>query len=119
MIKILYVDDEPINLQLFQLNFKKKYMVYTAMSGHEGLKSLETNNDIKVVISDMKMPEMNGLQFITKAKNTYPEITYFILTGYDINTEIAEALDSGLIQKYFSKPFNIKEIDNSIENCCC
>jgi response regulator RpfG family c-di-GMP phosphodiesterase len=117
MIKVLYVDDEPINLQLFQLNFKKKYEVFTALSGPEGLRCLETNSNIKVVISDMKMPEMNGIQFISKAKNNFPEITYFILTGYDINAEIAEALESGLIHKYFSKPFNIKEIDSSIENC--
>ncbi len=112
---ILYVDDEEINLMLFEINFKEKYNVIGTDSPVEGLKILKNNPDISVVISDMRMPDMNGIQFIFKAKKKFPDICYFILTGYDITDEIASALDKKLINYYFKKPFNMKEIDDSIE----
>jgi response regulator RpfG family c-di-GMP phosphodiesterase len=114
-IKILYVDDEPVNLMLFELNFKGIYNVVTATSGMEGLQKLKENPEISIVISDMRMPGMNGIEFIRKAKLDYPHIVFFILTGYDITEEIANALNEKLINKYFSKPFNIKEIVKTIE----
>ncbi len=113
--KVLYVDDEPINLKLFELNFNKKYEVITANNASEGLDLLEKKADIIIVISDMKMPEMNGIEFIRNAKFKYPDKKFFILTGYEITSEIQSALDEGLILKYFSKPFNFKEIDGAIE----
>ncbi|NOZ35825.1 MAG: response regulator [Chlorobi bacterium] len=112
---ILYVDDEEINLLLFEINFKEKYNVIGTDSPAKGLLILKSNHDISVVISDMRMPNMNGIQFIKKAKKKFPKICYFILTGYDITDEISDALDSKLIVFYFKKPFNMKEIDNSIE----
>jgi len=111
---ILYVDDEEINLMLFDLNFKNKFNIITAMSARQGLKILKEHTVVSVVISDMRMPEMNGIEFIKKAKENYPGINYFILTGYDINKEISSALQSGLINAYFKKPFNISEIESSI-----
>jgi len=62
---ILYVDDEPINLELFEMNFQKRFNVLKALSGAEGLKILESKADISFVVSDMKMPGMSGLEFIT------------------------------------------------------
>ena len=112
--KILYVDDELINLQLFKINFRKKYDVLTAIDAKEGLKILEDDHEVLVVVSDMKMPHMNGLEFIKIAKEKCPNIKFYILTGFEITDEIQEALDSGLIIKYFRKPFNINEIDKSI-----
>jgi response regulator RpfG family c-di-GMP phosphodiesterase len=108
------VDDEPTNLKLFELNFRKKFDVLTALSGDEGLEILKNNNSILVVISDMKMPGMNGVEFIKKAKASFPHIRYYILTGFDITEEIADALNENLIQKYFRKPFNMNEIERSI-----
>ena len=58
---ILYVDDEDVNLMLFELNFKKKFNVLTALNGEKGLEILKDNNNVEVVISDMKMPGMNGI----------------------------------------------------------
>lgn len=113
-VSILYVDDEPLNLKLFSINFKKKYNVLTALSGEEGLLLLSKNDQIKVVVSDMKMPKMDGIEFISQAKKDYPNIVFFILTGYDITPEISQALKNNLINRYFSKPLNIEEIDKSI-----
>lgn len=113
-ITLLYVDDEPINLKLFELNFRKKFNVLTAESGSQGYELLKQNPHTIVVISDMKMPGMNGIEFIKLAKKDFPKISYFILTGFDITEEIADALNERLIHKYFRKPFNLREIETSI-----
>jgi two-component system response regulator (stage 0 sporulation protein F) len=114
-ITILYIDDEPINLMLFDINFKRDYNVITAATGNEGLEKLRSFHNIKVVVSDMNMPGMNGIEFIIKAKADHPQNIYYILTGYDITKEIADALNDKIILNYFRKPFNIKEIKASIE----
>ncbi len=111
---ILYVDDEDVNLTLFKIVFKKKFNVITALSGEEGLEKLKSNPNVSVVISDMKMPGMNGIEFIKIAKKDFPEISFFILTGFDITEEIADALNERLIHKYFRKPFDMKEIESAI-----
>jgi DNA-binding NtrC family response regulator len=111
---LLYVDDEPLNLKLFALNFSKKFNVITSESPYEGLALLKSPPKINVVISDMKMPGMNGIEFIRAAKKEFPNLTFFIITGFDITVEIAEALKEGIIYKYFRKPFNMKEVESSI-----
>ena len=115
MTNILYVDDEELNLQLLKINLRKDYNVLTANSATDGLRILESNSEIVIVISDMRMPVMNGLEFIKLAKEKYPNIFYYILTGYDLTDEIQEAIESKLIKKYFRKPFNINDIKNTIE----
>ena len=77
-------------------------------------KRKSVNLDICVVVSDMKMPGMNGIEFIKEAKEKYPRICYFILTGFEITKEITRALDDKLINNYFKKPFNMDEIESSI-----
>ena len=112
--KLLYIDDEPINLRLFELNFQRSFEVFTAESGLQGLRMLHSNNDIVVVVSDMKMPGMSGIEFVTQARQLFPNVAYFILTGFDITDEIALALKEGHICQYFRKPFNIKEMEQAI-----
>lgn len=114
-IKIMYVDDEKMNLLLFDKIFSKKYRMVTAESGEQALELLVNNSDTAIVISDMNMPTMNGLEFIQKAKLKFSNIKFFILTGYDITDEIHEALSSNLILNYFRKPFNYNEINNAIQ----
>jgi len=115
-ISLLYVDDDLVNRELFEINFEDKYKLYFAEHGNEGLDILENNKEISIVISDMKMPQMNGVEFIKIAKNKFPVIKYYILTGFEVNVEIQKALNDGLILKCFSKPFNFLEIESSISN---
>lgn len=114
--KILYVDDELINLKVFEINFNKKYEVFIAEHGVKGLELLKQHLDIKIVISDMRMPIMNGIEFIKKVKEIDPKIPCYILTGFDMNDEIEECIESGLILGHFTKPFSATEITASIEN---
>jgi len=112
--KILYVDDEAMNLKVFQMSFEKKFNIITANSGNAGLQKLKEDPEISVIISDMKMPEMNGIEFIRIAKNEFPDNFYFVLTAFDINQEILEALKQGLIYNHFQKPFNKRELEELI-----
>lgn len=113
-ITILYVDDEPTNLILFEMNFSKHYTVITASNGEEGLLRLNENADINIVISDMRMPGMTGLEFINIAQYKFPNIVYYILTGFDITPAISAAIENKVVNKYFRKPFNPKEISKAI-----
>ena len=115
-IKILYVDDEPLNLLLFEANFDKKFNILTASDGFAGLEVMNKHTDIDVIISDMKMPGMNGIEFIAKAKLKFPDKKYYILTGFDITEEIKEALETGVIVKYFKKPYNADEIEFALKD---
>ncbi len=116
-ITILYVDDEQPNLQLFELMFNEQYQVLTASSGQEGLEVLKfAHNKIIVVVSDMRMPGMNGVEFIKAAKKEYNgNIAYFILTGFGRNPEIEAAIESKLIERFFLKPFDVDEMRQEIE----
>jgi len=111
---ILYVDDEPLNLKLFKINFDKKFNVLTAASGNEALRILNEHEEITAVISDMKMPGMNGLQFIEKAKETHPDTACFILTGFSVSSQISDAIYNRKIYGYFKKPFDKKEVESTI-----
>jgi response regulator RpfG family c-di-GMP phosphodiesterase len=103
---ILCVDDEQNILNaLKRLLRKENYRLLTANSGRAGL-DLLAENDVHVVVSDQRMPEMSGTEFLKEIKQAYPDILRIILTGYtDVDT-ISEAINEGHIYKFFLKPWN-------------
>ena len=104
--RILVVDDEPSIITSLRRLLKHYGMeVFTANSGREGLELLE-REQIDVVVSDMKMPEMDGAQFLEKVFARWPEIKRILLTGYaDISSTIA-AVNRGKIWRYIAKPWD-------------
>ncbi len=112
--RILYVDDEVINLELLQLTFMNDFIVFTAASAEEGLKILELNPDIHVVISDLKMPVMNGLDFIKVVKQRYKEKVCMLLTGYMESEVMLEGFNKELIFRYLMKPWNKAKLEETI-----
>lgn len=112
--KILYVDDEEINTKVFQLTFSKYFEVLTADSGMKGMEIINKDPDIKFVISDMRMPVMNGLEFIREIKNVSKNIPCSILSGYQQSTEILNAIENGEIVDYLMKPFNKGAVEQLI-----
>ena len=114
-ITVLYVDDEKDNLFVFKANFNRKFEVITTLSPEDALKELDLHHEeIIVVISDMRMPAMNGVEFIKKARARYKNIFYYILTGYGHNDEIEKAISDNIIESYFTKPFDALEIEKVI-----
>lgn len=109
MPTILYVDDEPINLELFKINFERDYKVYIAQSPSEGLYLLAVN-DIDFVITDFKMPEMNGVELAREIRQHYPGKGCMVLTGFVVSEEIEEALNDNTIQHCMLKPWKRDEL---------
>ena len=118
--KILFVDDESNVLKsLKRLFIDADYKILTAPSGDEGLKILEENS-VSLVISDYRMPEMNGVQFLSKVKELYPNTIRIILSGYADVMAIVEAINDGEVYKFLAKPWNDQEllttVDRAIEH---
>lgn len=109
-ISVLHIDDEPTNVLLFEVNFRRLYQVISAHSGADGLTKLAQNPNINVIFCDMKMPGMNGLEFARQAAMVRPGIPCFILTGYDISPEIYNAISEGWVSGYIQKPFEVEQI---------
>ncbi len=102
--KVLFVDDEPNILSGLKRQLRSKFLVYTAESGEAGLDVLQQEGPFPVVVSDMRMPEMNGAVFLTKVKETQPSTMRVLLTGHtDIDAAIA-AINEGEIFRFLLKP---------------
>ena len=85
--KILFVDDEPDILSSFKRQFRKKAHISTATSGQEALALIDSEDEFAVIVSDMRMPSMDGAEFLEKAKRKSPNSIRILLTGQtDLNS---------------------------------
>lgn len=112
---ILFVDDEPNILKtLRRLFMDEDYDVETASSGQEALDLLEGGLKPTVIVSDQRMPEMGGAEFLTKASQLVPDSMRMVLTGYaDINAAIM-AINQGGIYRYVMKPWDDEELKRTV-----
>jgi response regulator RpfG family c-di-GMP phosphodiesterase len=113
-IKVLYVDDEMNNLVSFKATFRLKFDVMTALSGEEALQILNTKQ-VDVIITDQRMPNMTGIQFLEKVLETHPEPMRLLLTGYADMNAVIDAVNKGKIYYYLAKPWNEVELQTTIE----
>ncbi|MER2504843.1 MAG: HD domain-containing phosphohydrolase [Azonexus sp.] len=108
--RILCVDDEANILSALRRLFRQNgYTISVAGGGAEGLEILETQ-EFDLVISDMRMPEMDGARFLEQVFKRYPETVRILLTGYADITATIEAVNKGQIYRYVSKPWNDQEL---------
>lgn len=115
-IKLLYVDDEENNLFSFKATFRMRYEVFTALSASEAVDILKQENDIALIITDQRMPNMTGVEFLESILDEFPDPIRVLLTGYaDINAVI-EAVNKGKIFQYLSKPWNEEELELTIQS---
>jgi response regulator RpfG family c-di-GMP phosphodiesterase len=112
-IAILYVDDEENNLLSFKATFRIKYKVFTALSGSKALDVLE-KNQVHIIITDQRMPEMTGIEFLEKVLEKYPDPMRILLTGYSDMNAVIDAVNKGKIFHYLAKPWNEEELDFTI-----
>ncbi|MBI3285024.1 MAG: response regulator [Burkholderiales bacterium] len=108
--RILCVDDEPNILSSLRRLFRTKgYQVLTANGGHEGLAVLETEN-VDLVISDMRMPVMDGAVFLEHVRARWPDTIRLLLTGFSDVQSIIDAINRGEIYRYIAKPWDDNDI---------
>lgn len=107
---LLFVDDEPSILSALRRLFRPLgYRVLLAESARAGLSVLE-GEPVDLVVSDMRMPEMDGAQFLERVRNQWPDVVRILLTGYaDINSTIA-AINRGEIHRYIAKPWEDQDL---------
>lgn len=113
-INVLYVDDEKNNLISFKALFRLKYKVFTAESGKEAIKILD-EQEIHVIITDQRMPEMTGVELLESILETHPDPIRILLTGYADLNAVIDAINKGKIFHYLNKPWNEKELDQTIQ----
>ncbi|MFN6963444.1 MAG: response regulator [Pyrinomonadaceae bacterium] len=102
--KLLLVDDEPANLRALERLFRDDHSVTTATSGLEAIALLQ-KHDFAVILSDQRMPGMTGIEFLMKAAELRPQTVRMILTGYTDAATLVEAINSGVVYKYVTKPW--------------
>lgn len=105
---ILYIDDEEDNLTVFNATFRRNYKIHTAISGQEGLEIMK-KNDIHLVITDQRMPDMTGIQFLEQIIPLYPDTIRMILTGFSDVKAIIQAINQGRVYRYITKPWTKEE----------
>ena len=115
-IKILCVDDEKNVLKSLRRLFidEDQYEILIAESGEDGLKILEEENDIRLVVSDYRMPGMNGVEFLSQVCAKWPYIIRIVLSGYADTAAVVEAINLGQIYKFIPKPWNDEELKTAI-----
>ncbi len=112
-INLLYVDDEENNLVSLKATFRLKYNIITALSADEALKILEKKS-VEIIITDQRMPNTTGIEFLEKVLEKYPDPIRILLTGYSDIDAVIDAVNKGKIYHYLSKPWNEKEMDETI-----
>ncbi len=110
---ILCVDDEVDNVDALERLFRKKYEVLRATSGIEALELIQ-GREIAVILSDQRMPNMTGVEFLEKSIETHPDTVRMLLTGYtDIESVIA-AINSGQVYRYITKPWDPRDLESAM-----
>jgi len=113
--EILYVDDEATNLLSFASGFRTGYTVHTANSGNEGIQALQEHPDIKVIITDQRMPEMTGIEFLEAIMADHPEPVRIILTGFADIDAIINSINIGKVFRYLTKPWDENDLKQTID----
>ena len=101
---VLYVDDEPVNLELFKATFRNDFNILIASGGEEALQLMK-ENPVDVLISDWKMPKMNGMELIERIKKTDPGKICILLTAFSDPEVMIRATNEGHVFRYMLKPW--------------
>ncbi len=114
---VLIVDDEENNLQLLKRTFRGKYNILTAHNGIEALEIVKQYGDkIALIVSDQKMPVMEGTEFLKKVRETNPQIIKILLTGHVDTDILVSAINDCDLFQYILKPFEPEELKIAVDN---
>ena len=113
--RILFVDDDPNILSGYQRQLRKMFSIHTAANGEEGLNRLSEAGPFSVVVSDFRMPGLDGIQFLTRVREAAPDTVRILLTGYaDLQTAI-EAINEGNIFRLLTKPCDTENLLKALQ----
>ena len=114
---LLVVDDEPDVVQSVKDLLRLEYRVLTATTAAEGLKIMQ-EQEVHLVMTDQRMPEMTGVEFLHNVRGEYPEAIRLLFTGYADIRAVIDAINSGSIYRYITKPWDPDELQSVIRESC-
>src|SRR6476646_10595263 len=114
-LKLMVVDDEPDNLDLLYRTFRRDFEVFKANSGLNALQTLDQEGEMAIIISDQRMPGMNGTEFLSKTVDRFPDTIRIVLTGYTDVEDLVEAINTGKVFKYITKPWMPDELKTVVQ----
>jgi putative two-component system response regulator len=115
--KLLIVDDELANLRLLVRLFSRDFECLTASSGAEAIQLLN-QHDVAILVTDQRMPQMTGIDLLRHASRLRPHMVRILLTGYTDVEVLVEAINSGLVYMYVTKPWNNDDLKLKINRAC-
>ncbi len=113
--RMLVVDDEPDNLDLLYRTFRRDFMVLRAESGQEALNILSEQGEVAVIISDQRMPEMKGTEFLSRTVPEFPDTVRIILTGFTDVEDLVDAINAGQVYRYITKPWDPEALKQVVQ----
>lgn len=112
---VLLVDDEPQALKYFRKAFAGRFEVFAAASAGEALSVLaERNGEIGVLVTDQRMPESSGVELLREVRRRYPRVVRILTTAYSELDLLIEAINSGAIYSFVSKPWQLEDLDRTL-----
>lgn len=114
-IKILYVDDEVNNLQAFKATFRRDYKIFLAESAKDARELLK-EQEIEIIITDQRMPEETGVEFLESIIPFHPDPIRILLTGYTDIQAVIDSINKGKVYHYLTKPWEQDYLRTVIKN---
>lgn len=111
---ILVVDDEVDNVDALERLFRRKYNVLKATSGKEALREL-SENKVSLIVTDQRMPNMTGVEFLSESMETHPDTIRILLTGFTDIDSVISAINSGQVYRYVTKPWDPRDLSNTVD----
>jgi response regulator RpfG family c-di-GMP phosphodiesterase len=102
--KILFVDDDQNVLMTYRRNLRKRFRIETALGGEKGLESIDAQGPFAVVVSDLRMPQMDGVKFLAAVKERDADSVLMMLTGYGDAQMAFDAVNAGTVFRFLIKP---------------
>lgn len=106
---ILYVDDEPENLDVFQAQFAEEFQILCAGSGERALAILEQEK-VSILLADQRMPAMSGIELCEQVSSRFPQVVRILVTAYSNHQTVIDAINRGGVSRYMAKPWEDSEV---------
>jgi two-component system NtrC family sensor kinase len=113
---VVYVDDEAMNLRVFEANFRRQFRLHTFSSGEEALAALPQLGDVGVLLSDQRMPDMSGVEVLARSREVIPDAQRMLVTAYSDVEAVIDAVNRGQVSRYFVKPWSRDDLATAIED---
>ncbi|HVT12750.1 MAG TPA: response regulator [Fimbriimonadaceae bacterium] len=113
--RVLFVDDEEHLLESVERALRNRFEVHTALSGQKGLDTIRNSETFPVIVADLRMPHMGGIEFLERAIQISPKSVTIVLTGHADRANAVEAVEKGKVLHFLSKPCPMDALTKAVD----